>query len=154
MNSIDLKHISYCWKRVRLASGFFLFGLLILMGCGGTQSADGPPRYQLEGTVLFEGKPVPKGEITFRPDSTAGNKGPGGFTTIEQGKFKVAADKGVVGGAYIFAITGFDGIPIPGSDVGEPIQNGKTLFANIEIKKELPKNDSTIDLEVPAKKNK
>ncbi|MFH1300852.1 MAG: hypothetical protein ABIK07_07295 [Planctomycetota bacterium] len=153
MNTNSL-HGSYpSEKRVLLATGFAL-SCLIFTGCGGAQSTDGPVRYQLEGTVVYEGKPVPKGEITFRPDTSVGNQGPGGYVTIEQGKFKVAADKGVVGGAYIFTVTGFDGIPTPGSDVGEPSPNGKALFANIEIKQDLPKNDSKLELNVPAKKKK
>lgn len=153
MNTNRLPFIYLSGKRALLAACCFVF-CLIITGCGGGQATDGPARYQLEGTVIYEGKPVPKGEITFRPDATAGNKGPGGFATIEQGKFKVAADKGVVGGAYLFTITGFDGIPISGGAVGEPNPNGKTLFANIELKQELPKEGSTIELKIPAKKQK
>jgi len=155
-NRLPFIYLSFIYlseKRALLAACCLLF-CLIISGCGGGQATDGPARYQLEGTVIYQGKPVPKGEITFRPDSTAGNKGPGGFASIEQGKFIVAADKGVVGGAYIFTITGFDGIPISGDAVGEPNPNGKTLFASSELKQELPKADSTIELNVPAKQQK
>ncbi|WP_339727107.1 hypothetical protein [uncultured Gimesia sp.] len=127
-----------------------LLSCLLVSGCGGGENTDGPQRFQLEGTVTYDGNPVPKGEIAFRPDPAAGNKGPGGYATIDQGKFTVATDKGVVGGAYIFTISGFDGVPIPASDVGEPTLEGKALFSNIEIKKELPKEDSQIELEVPV----
>jgi len=139
-------------KRELLASCFMLC-CLIFTGCGG-QTDDGPTRYQLQGTVSYDGKPVPKGEVSFRPDSQAGNKGPGGFAAIEQGKFQVDASKGVVGGPYIFTFTGFDGIPIPASDVGEPSQDGKPLFTEVEIKKDLPQSESTLDFEIPANKKK
>jgi len=136
-----------------LPVGVFVLCCLIFTGCGG-QSDDGPTRYQLEGTVTYDGKPVPKGEISFRPDSEAGNKGPGGFANIEEGKFHVDADKGVMGGPYIFRISGFDGVPLPATDVGEPILEGTPLFTNVEIKKDLPKEDSTLDFEIPPQKKK
>ncbi|WP_339727100.1 hypothetical protein [uncultured Gimesia sp.] len=137
-----------------LAACCLVYICLLLTGCGGGQNTDGPQRYGLEGTVIFEGTPVPKGEISFRPDPSAGNRGPGGYAVIEQGKFKVEADKGVVGGDYIFSITGYDGVPIATPDFGEPSETGKMLFANVEIKKVLPKEDSEIELEIPVPKNK
>ena len=59
-----------------------------------------------------------------------------------------------MGGPYIFTFTGFDGIPIPASDVGEPSQDGKPLFTEVEIKKDLPQSESTLDFEIPANKKK
>ena len=122
-----------------------------MTGCSGSAGSDGPQRYQLEGTVTYDGAPVPKGEIMFRPDTGAGNPGPGGYATIEQGTFKVETDKGVVGGPYIFTVSGFDGVPVPAPAGGEPTLEGKALFTNVEIKKELPKEDSQIELAVPKK---
>ena len=36
--------------------------VLVLAGCG---RQSGPPRHELSGTVTFDGKPVPAGEIQF-----------------------------------------------------------------------------------------
>ena len=69
--------------------------LLTLMGCGSAE--DTPERYQISGTVSFDGKPVPTGEIVINPD--AGNTGEGSYAVIKNGKYETAPGQGVSGGA-------------------------------------------------------
>lgn len=90
----------------------------LLAGC----SESGPTRYRIQGTVEFDGQPVPAGTIYFDPDSSKGNKGPQGYATITDGKFDTEiSGKGHVGGPMIVRINGLasirtatdDDTPIP-----------------------------------------
>ena len=65
---------------------------LLLGGCGG----DGIPRVAVEGSVSFEGSPVTEGSITFIPVAA----GPAAGTTIENGRYLIAEDKGPSPGEY------------------------------------------------------
>ncbi len=118
--------------------------LMSLVGCGGGDA--GPPRFQLSGTVTFDGNPVPNGMIVFEPDTSRNNKGPQGLAVIDQGKFdtSLAGGKGIVGGPMVVRITGQSSKGDPNSD--EPI---KALFENFELREEFPKSKSTKDFAVP-----
>ena len=116
-------------------------GFLAVAGCG---SDDGPKRYDLSGTVTFAGKPIPAGSIVFQPDSSAGNSGPQGVAEIRDGQYDTADGKGLIGGPHIVRITGFDGVAENEMEVVPP------LFAEYQIKSDLPKESGTMDFEVPA----
>ena len=116
-------------------------GFLSIAGCSGD---DGPRRYDLSGTVTFDGKPIPMGSIIFQPDSSAGNSGPQGAAEIRNGKYDTSDRKGIIGGPHIVRITGFDGVAENEMEVVPP------LFAEYQIKSDLPKESGTIDFEVPA----
>ena len=45
----------------------------LLVGTSGCGLGDGLPRYRVSGTVTYDGKLVPKGFITFTPDTSRGN---------------------------------------------------------------------------------
>lgn len=115
--------------------------LLPIAGCGGDPS---PVRYEVAGTVVFAGKPVPAGEVTFQPDGARGNAGPGSIALIKDGRYQTAPDKGVVGGPYLVTVMGFDGIP-----VGDSL-SGRALFPPYELKVEFPTEDTKKDFTVPA----
>lgn len=116
--------------------------LLVLVGCGGS---DGPQRYHLSGTVTYGGKPVPAGTVSFLPDQSQGNRGPGGSAPIKDGKFDTAGEGiGHVGGPHVVSVTGMDGVAIPDMPMG------RSLFPDYEAKMDLPKQDSTQNIEVPA----
>lgn len=115
--------------------------LLPVMGCGGK---DGPPRYKLSGKVTYEGKPVPRGTVSFSPDSRGGNSGPGSIAQIKNGEYATERDRGVVGGAYEVRINGTDGVA-----VGEML-DGTPLFKEYQIVVDLPKKVGTHDFEVPS----
>lgn len=112
---------------------------LLALGCA---KSDGLERYQLSGTVTYDGQPVPKGEIQFTPNSREGNPGPGTFLKIENGHYETAYGKGVLGGSYGVRIVGYDGKANSDSDLGV------SLFKPYSEKIDLPKEDSTQDFEI------
>ena len=120
----------------------------LMCGCGDSQ--DGPQRFQVSGNVSYDGKPVPKGFITFEPDSKAGNKGPGGGASIVNGRYKTDSDRGVVGGPHLVRIVGYDGVAA--SVEGERLADGKPLFSTFETSFDFPKQNGTRDFDVPKAK--
>ncbi len=114
--------------------------VVLLTGCGGPS---GPPRYVVSGQVTFRGKPVPVGEIIFRPDAKAGNEGPGSVAAIRNGAYSTESGKGVVGGPYVVEIVGFDGISVA------ELTEGGVLFNPITRQVDFPANDSTRDFDLP-----
>ncbi len=127
----------------RIVVSVCCLGLVAVLGCGG--GAGDVDRYDVSGTVTFDGKPVPSGTITFLP--AQGNTGPGGNANIKDGKYDTAIDgKGPTGGPHDVVITGFDGNADPGNEM--PL--GKPLFSEYKTKADLPKEKATQDFEVPA----
>lgn len=126
----------------RWISGLALVGLL--SGCG---QDTGPQRYEVSGTVTYEGKPVLKGFVYFSPDTEQNNKGPGGGAAIDQGKFKTEPGKGVVGGAHVIRVVGYDGVAAVVE--GEQLADGKPLFTPYFMKVDFPKKAHVLDITVP-----
>jgi|GEM_PF-194924 len=120
----------------------FLSLTLLAVGCSG------PTMYSVSGSVSFDGKPLPAGVIFFDPDVSKSNDGPQGYAIIKNGRYDTAAPggKGVVGGAYIARIEGFDGSP------GEELPLGKPLFTDFQKAIELPKAKSTQNFDIPGKR--
>jgi len=123
-------------KRFTLA----LLMLVLLVGCGKSS-------YKLSGTVTFDGKPVPEGEIVFMPDPEAGNRGPGVLAEIKNGRYELPLEKGHIGGAYVARITGFDGAPQQAKGLVDP--RGTPLFVDHTEKLTLPEESGTRDFAVP-----
>lgn len=117
-----------------------VFVIVAVVGC---QRSDGPARFDVSGSIRFQGKPVPQGEVIFRPDDTVGNNGPGSFAGITNGRYQTHPGKGVVGGAYVVEIIGFDGIASEESSVGSPLCDPVTLRVDF------PKQASTRDFDLP-----
>ncbi len=109
-------------------------------GCGQT----GPGRYVLSGTVTYEGKPVPVGEIHLAPDTSKGNSGPGTIALIKDGQYRTQPNRGIVGGPYIVTILGFDGVPVGDSEAGSE------LFPPYRVEVEFPKQSTVYNFEVPS----
>jgi hypothetical protein len=117
-------------------------GVLVLSGCGGDS---GPQRYNVSGSVTFDGKPVPAGSVLFEPDRSKGNSGPAAAVKIKDGKYDSKIDgKGTVGGPHVVKITGMDGVP------QEDFPDGTVLFAEYSTTVDLPKGDGVQDFDVPA----
>ncbi len=114
---------------------------LLLAGCGG-----GPVNYQVSGTVTYDGKPVPVGEVVFEPDTSKGNNGPGSVADIKDGKYTTTSGKGVVGGAYIIRVTGFDGVM-----TNPEASYGAVLFPQYEERVDLPEGTTEKNIVVPKK---
>ncbi len=118
-------------------------GIAVLPGCGGS---DGPPRYELSGTATFNGEPIPYGTITITPDTSQGNSGPGSFAQIRDGQYETASSKGTVGGPHVLTISGFDELP----GTSPPEENHPPLFTSYRVTVNLPLEDATHDIDVPA----
>ena len=129
-----------CSGIARVSWGLCL--LLGALGCGGAAD-DGPPRYQLSGTVTYAGQPVPAGDINLVPDFEQNNAGPGTFCMIQNGKFSTPAGKGVVGGPYILTISGY-------RSTDTDAENNQ-LFDSYDYKIDLPQSNHTVTIEVPGK---
>lgn len=118
-----------------------LLGLACLNGCGG---ADGPPRFQVSGSVTHAGQPVPAGSIMFQPDGSKGNKGPAGFAKIKDGKYDTKIDgEGAIGGPHLVVITALNGVANPDSPDGVP------LCPDFNTAVDLPKEKTTKDFDIP-----
>ena len=133
---------------VHLASTVLMLSIPSLavsfLGCGGQ---DGPVRYKLDGSITMpDGKPAPAGEISFEPDSAAGNSGPGSMGQIKEGKYSLPKDQGVVGGKYVVTITPFDGVAF-----GESLQGKPLVKAPYVEKIEPPAKNGTQDFKVTTK---
>jgi hypothetical protein len=117
---------------------------LVMLGCG----TDGPQRYRLQGTITYDGKPVPAGTIIFEPDSSQNNDGPQGLATIHDGVFDSArGGKGTVGGPHRVTILGCDG-----TSISETSPQGKPLFEPYITTADLPKKNGKLDFDVPSAK--
>jgi hypothetical protein len=123
-----------------------LLSTLLLAGCGGS---DGPPRYDLTGSITFGGNPIPRGSLTFSPDSSQGNSGPGATAGIIDGKYATQEGKGVISGAHIVVVQAYDGVPVETDGEGmDP--NGTSLFPSYTMQISVPENGGTLDIEVPG----
>lgn len=73
---------------------------LLVSGCSGS---DAPERFEVSGTVTFDGDPVSHASLQFLPDS-----GPATFGFVKNGKFKIAPGQGVVAGPSTLEITVYE----------------------------------------------
>jgi hypothetical protein len=92
--------------------------------------------------VTYDGKPVPKGTISFDPTGD----GPMGYASILDGKYDTAQGGGVRGGTYNIRVNGFNGI------TGPDLPFGQALFPEYTGAAELPAHDSTFDLDITKKR--
>jgi len=109
------------------------------IGCG----PGGPPRYDISGSITYNGKPVPGGRIVFEPDREQNNHGPASYAVIKDGHYATDSGKGPVGGPHIVRIMGRDGV----STFESP--HGTTIFPEYRTKVDLPREDTGKDFEVP-----
>lgn len=130
------------------SGGLLAIAMLMLTGCG----ADKPSNvFSVSGNISYDGKPLPKGNITFAPDASKNNQGPGATAAIQNGKYEMMPGKGISGGPYVLTINGYDGVPVASGEGGmDP--DGKMLFESYKISVDLPREDTQHDLEVPKQK--
>lgn len=119
---------------------------ILLAGIGllGCDTATGTSRYQLSGTVTYQGKPVPYGLIYFDPDSTQGNSGVQGSGEIIDGVYQTSAAQGIQGGPTRVRIIGFDGKPPAGPEAAM-FPHGMDLFPEKIVSIDLPAASGTQD---------
>ena len=127
-----------------LLIGAILLGTTVFPGCG----SSGPERYDVSGTVTFNGKPIPAGQVFFTPDTAKGNRGPQGKGKIVNGEFSTESDEnlGVIGGPQQVKVLGFDGVPVKSPDY--TVEEGTALFPSAETSVDLPKGPATLALDV------
>lgn len=134
----------------------FLFGVTLALSIGlitGCSKSTNNASFNVSGKVTLDGKPVPAGRVRFAPDGSKGNKGQVGFAKITDGTFNTALgerSQGIEGGFYVIKVNGFDGEAFT-DDEGFVYPDGKVIFQEYSIKKELPASDSTIDIEIDSK---
>jgi hypothetical protein len=124
---------------------------IVAAGCGKQDAT----LYRVSGVVTLQGKPVPVGQIFFEPDSRSGNRGPMGSAEIIDGRFDTAArglvirGRGVVGGRHIVHVTASQPEPRP-EPSNDDKPSGKLLFDGIVGSRDLPREASVQDFDVPA----
>ncbi len=108
---------AYCGESGRRRIRGLVLGLggLIAAGCGG---GDGLPRRAVEGTVTYAGKPVEDGLIQFLPANASAPGMVAGGAVIEQGKYAIEGEKGLVPGTYLVTISASP----PPSSPGTPLR--------------------------------
>ena len=119
--------------RVKLWPGV----LLALCGCSG--------QYAITGSVTYDGKPVPRGEVVLTPNPEKGNQGPGLLLQIVDGQYQTINERGQVGGAYIARISGYRA-PEPGPAMS---RYGFPMFIDYVTEVELPRGVAVYDFVVP-----
>jgi len=121
--------------RARILAVPFVTAVLVA-GC--SDSAE-PKAYRVSGEAKVDGQPIPYGEVLFTPDGAAGNSGPQGIATIENGKYDTSKNhKGVAGGPTVIRVTALE-------------KQGGNFICEYEYKVDLPKKDSTLEINVPGK---
>ena len=131
-------------RKVRIAVSACAI-LALVCGCPGQT---GPERYDITGAATFDGQPIPAGVISFEPDTSKGNGGPGTMARIKNGRYKSDPGEGIVGGAYILRIYGYDGKPETGT---QAYPEGDAIFEmGYRMEADLPAEGGTFDVHVPA----
>lgn len=126
--------------------------LCLLSGCGG---GDGPDLAAVSGTITIDGKPAPKLEIRFIPETAGGSPSYG--VTDADGHYTLmfnSSRNGAMPGKHKVEIaavppeTGEDGNPLPGQAIVEvPSRYGTSGTLSAEVK-----NDgSPIDFSLESK---
>ena len=120
--------------------------LLTALGCGATK--DARTLFAVSGNVTFGGKPVPAGFVTFEPNTSQKNVGPGCGASIKNGYYETEKNKGITGGPYFVTVSGSDGIPTTIDDEDAP--QGASLFPPYKTQFDFPKEDTRWNIDVPA----
>lgn len=124
-----------------------LFAILLLCSSGCGSGAGELERFSLSGEVTFDGTPVPSGTMTLEPDSSQGNQGPASHALIQDGKYTLPRERGIVGGPYIVKLSGYEPAGAGVDDLGKP------LFENYEVQINLSETTSNQPFHITSRKN-
>jgi len=128
------------WRRVAVLV-VLLVGIPLAGGCG---RRVGPPRYTVMGSVTYAGSPLALGRISFEPDTTQANQGPGGYGDIVAGRYETYRTMGAVAGPHRVVIEGYAG------DTPEQRLKRRPLFPPYITTVDLPTGKAEFDFDVPA----
>ena len=137
--------------RLRLAAGILC--AMLSAGCGPTTVH----RYEITGTVTYQGRPVEYGSVSFDPlagatTDTAPRGIGGGFAHIREGRYDTAAaGRGHIGGPHRVIVLGLSGTSPPRSDHTADFANTPQLFKPYEFTVDLPKHSGHFDIDVPQR---
>lgn len=128
--------------RYRAVGPFVVLVVLALAsGCG---QQVGPPRFPVSGSVTYAGSPLALGRISFEPDTSQANQGPGGYGDIVAGRYDTYRTMGAVGGPHRVVIEGYAG------DTPEQRLKRRPLFPPYITTIDLPAGNAAVDFDVPA----
>jgi hypothetical protein len=128
---------------------FVCAALGLVAGC--SAAGDGLPREAVSGTVTLDGHMLANGSISFMPPggTQGGGTATGGGTTIENGKFSIPRESGLVPGSYNVAINAAE--HHQGTDQTKPAQAG--AGGKAAAKELIPaKYNSSTELKIEIKK--
>jgi len=117
--------------------------LALTIGTLASCSKKGDDRLRISGTVTYDNKSMPFGEVLFTPDGAQNNSGPQGIAYIRDGKYDTSLNngKGYAGGPTIVRVTG-----LSRPDGG--------VICEYEYSVDLPRGETTLDIVVPEKEIK
>lgn len=136
----------------RFSYGRLLVGVVAVL-CAFAVGCSKSEGYRVSGKVTFMGNPVPSGKIYFTPDSSKGaTTGATGFADIRNGQYDTSAagGRGAPAGPVVIALEGLDPSAKPDNPDPSGEVTAKMLFARYELSAEIPQQDSTKDIDVPA----
>jgi hypothetical protein len=116
---------------------------LVCLLCGGCAGGDATPRFEVTGSVTYDGKPVPAGKVYFTPDAGKQNLGPVAEGDIQDGHYDTRKGRGTLGGPVVVRIDGYDGKRTAERPMGAPV-------FTYETKTDLPRESTTKDFAVSA----
>ena len=112
----------------------------LMFACLGCSESTGDQRYDISGTVTFQGNPVQEGSISFVPQGA--EKKASGFATIENGKFDTSlGGRGHAGGPHEVQITA-------ASSDGQ----SRPPFPTYKKVEDLPNESTSLDFDVSSGK--
>ena len=133
---------------------------IVLAACGATEEpgdeeAQVVPiggRYEVTGEATYAGKPIPAGQIVFESQNGADEPGVMGMAAIKNGQYRSLPEKGPASGPQIVRIAGFEGHENAPPEILEVYPQGKPVFQEYTTKIELPKENTSMDFDVPAQR--
>lgn len=125
---------------------------IVIAGCGPGLAR----RYEIQGTVTYQGKPVESGSVSFDPlagpNADAETRGiGGGFAHIRGGRYDTAAaGRGHVGGLHRVTVVGVASTTPATSAESVDLATVQPLFDPYEFTVDLPGKAQRLDIEVPG----
>jgi hypothetical protein len=113
---------------------------MLVTGCG---RESGLPRVRVQGKVTFQGAPVTRGLITFRP--SAGSAGPSAGGAIRDGVYRIDASEGPTPGSHDIIVQ----LIWPPKEGSQGPFSRMPRFQTFALAPKVIQGDSTIDVNLP-----